>query len=216
MAARIPLIMPRFDRDTPHVVLRPFELDGRMLAPGSAFDRSRVTVRLHRLLYEQRKIGPSGYLDPATVLNGSFTHPKTEVQHDSSSELAVSTSGHSADATKMVSEGRCDTTETERFAFQGCACATYAGNKGPCATYEPGVNDRCVYCDHDKACHDGLKSGVNASNEGEKINMPPVRRLETRRVSGRWAVFEGDAKVSKLMTRDQARQLALTMAQCPA
>jgi hypothetical protein len=52
-----------------------------------------------------------------------------------------------------TSQGKCDVTLTERYANPGCVCATYAGNKGPCRSWEAGVNGRCVYCDHTMACH---------------------------------------------------------------
>ena len=53
-----------------------------------------------------------------------------------------------------VSQGLCDTTMTERFANPLCKCATYPANLGPCRDFEEGANGRCVYCDHDKICHD--------------------------------------------------------------
>jgi hypothetical protein len=52
-----------------------------------------------------------------------------------------------------VELGKCDVTLTERYANPGCVCATYAGNKGPCRSWEAGANGRCVYCDHTMACH---------------------------------------------------------------
>lgn len=50
----------------------------------------------------------------------------------------------------------CDTTKTPRKA---CAldCGTYAGNLGPCETWEAGSNERCAFCDHGKDCHDGRR-----------------------------------------------------------
>lgn len=50
-------------------------------------------------------------------------------------------------------QGLCDTTLTERFANPDCRCDTYAGNLGPCKTFEMGQGGRCVYCDHEAACH---------------------------------------------------------------
>lgn len=52
-----------------------------------------------------------------------------------------------------VAEGRCDVTLTERFTNPNCKCKTYAGNKGPCKTFEKGQSGSCVYCDHEQACH---------------------------------------------------------------
>lgn len=51
------------------------------------------------------------------------------------------------------SQGRCETTLTERFANPDCKCPTYAGNLGPCRTFEVGMSERCVYCDHERDCH---------------------------------------------------------------
>ncbi len=53
-------------------------------------------------------------------------------------------------------QGRCETTGTPRYALPSCACGTYAGNLGPCAAYRGGAVRRCVYCDHDLACHVAL------------------------------------------------------------
>lgn len=51
------------------------------------------------------------------------------------------------------SQGLCETTMTERFAFAGCRCKTYEGNLGPCKTFLEGAYHRCVYCDHGLECH---------------------------------------------------------------
>lgn len=48
--------------------------------------------------------------------------------------------------------GVCDTTGVRRYAIT-CICATYADNWGVCADWERGGNGRCVFCDHEKACH---------------------------------------------------------------
>jgi hypothetical protein len=50
-------------------------------------------------------------------------------------------------------EGRCETTNTERYANPACACPTYEGNMGPCRTWLAGLNGRCAYCDHLEECH---------------------------------------------------------------
>lgn len=52
----------------------------------------------------------------------------------------------------MTPQGRCDVTETLRFANRACNCRTYTGNLGPCADHEAGGNGRCVYCDHELTC----------------------------------------------------------------
>lgn len=56
-------------------------------------------------------------------------------------------------AERQASQGLCDTTMTERF-NRVCTCDTYAGNKGPCNTFEAGDNGRCAYCDHGHQCHE--------------------------------------------------------------
>jgi hypothetical protein len=56
----------------------------------------------------------------------------------------------------MESQGRCETTLTERFRFPECACGTYPDNLGPCLTWEEGGNGRCAYCDHGPVCHADL------------------------------------------------------------
>lgn len=53
----------------------------------------------------------------------------------------------------LGSQGRCETTLTERFENPECRCNTYEGNFGPCETFEIGANGNCVYCDHSSACH---------------------------------------------------------------
>jgi hypothetical protein len=52
-----------------------------------------------------------------------------------------------------ISQGLCETTNTERFVNPFCQCSTYAGNLGPCKSFEEGRNGRCVYCDHTHECH---------------------------------------------------------------
>ncbi len=51
------------------------------------------------------------------------------------------------------SQGRCETTLTERFKVDDCVCNTYPDNLGPCETYETGASGNCVYCDHEEECH---------------------------------------------------------------
>ncbi len=61
------------------------------------------------------------------------------------------------------SQGRCDTTETERFENPNCICKTYARNLGPCADHELGGNGRCCYCDHEMTC----KPAIAGNGEGK-------------------------------------------------
>jgi hypothetical protein len=60
--------------------------------------------------------------------------------------------GHWAARPKKEPLPLCETTLTPRLP---CAlrCGTYAGNLGPCETWEVGRSGRCVYCDHGKQCH---------------------------------------------------------------
>lgn len=68
--------------------------------------------------------------------------------------VALKRQREEAQANRVVaSQGLCDTTMTERF-DQVCTCDTYAGNKGPCNTFEAGDNGRCAYCDHGHQCHE--------------------------------------------------------------
>lgn len=62
------------------------------------------------------------------------------------------------------SQGRCETTLTERFEYPNCKCGTYPKNLGPCKTFLPGANPtRCAYCDHDIHCHEAV---ADAPKEG--------------------------------------------------
>lgn len=54
---------------------------------------------------------------------------------------------------RRAAQGRCATTLTERFHNPACRCPTYPTNLGPCVAFEAGGNGRCVYCDHEHACH---------------------------------------------------------------
>lgn len=54
------------------------------------------------------------------------------------------------------SQGRCETTLTERFHNPACKCKTYPGNLGPCKTFDAAAHCRCVYCDHTLECHQSL------------------------------------------------------------
>lgn len=55
-----------------------------------------------------------------------------------------------------TSQGLCETTLTERFAFDDCVCGTYPENMGPCRTFLPGLDGRCAYCDHRLGCHSAI------------------------------------------------------------
>lgn len=49
-----------FDRDADFVVLRPMRVGGNDLRPGDPFDKRAVSLRTHRVLFEQRKIDEVG------------------------------------------------------------------------------------------------------------------------------------------------------------
>jgi hypothetical protein len=68
------------------------------------------------------------------------------------------------------SQGLCETTSTERFFNPWCSCPTYPGNLGPCKTWEMGGNGRCVYCDHEVACHSQLR-GDDGKFPGDDIKL---------------------------------------------
>jgi hypothetical protein len=56
----------------------------------------------------------------------------------------------------IKSQGVCDTTLTERFEYLLCNCGTYPFNLGPCLTWTPNNENRCVYCDHGLECHQAI------------------------------------------------------------
>lgn len=65
------------------------------------------------------------------------------------------------------SQGLCETTLTERFENPNCKCKTYIGNLGPCRDFLAGSEGRCVYCDHERSCHDAVSGGA-----GERDRAP--------------------------------------------
>lgn len=54
--ARESIWLKPFCRDDDFVVIRPFDISGRTLQRGEAFDKSTVSTRTLRQLYEQRRI----------------------------------------------------------------------------------------------------------------------------------------------------------------
>lgn len=61
-----------------------------------------------------------------------------------------------------INDQKCDTTVTPRLDPKLCqGCATSPNNMGPCATYELGMNGRCVFCDHGQTCHPFEKKDAN-------------------------------------------------------
>jgi hypothetical protein len=56
-----------------------------------------------------------------------------------------------------TAQGRCETTQTERYVNAACTCDTYPENLGPCLRFEEGERSGfCVYCDHGVGCHQQL------------------------------------------------------------
>jgi hypothetical protein len=59
-------------------------------------------------------------------------------------------------------QGLCEATWTPRYLNPLCKCPTYKGNLGPCASFpdygffDASPNGRCVFCDHEWACHETL------------------------------------------------------------
>ena len=63
-----------------------------------------------------------------------------------------------------LAQGQCSTTLTHRFWISNCECGTYEENLGPCMTWNEGNEvGRCVYCDHDIACHRKLSAALYAA-----------------------------------------------------
>lgn len=52
-----------------------------------------------------------------------------------------------------ISQGLCETTNTERFQSDDCICITYSDNLGPCIEHMEGHSGKCVYCDHMLSCY---------------------------------------------------------------
>ena len=63
--ARASIWLAPFDRDAAYVVAKPFVLGGVMLRPGSPFDKSLVSVRRHRQLYQQRRLARAAHAPPS-------------------------------------------------------------------------------------------------------------------------------------------------------
>ena len=47
----------------------------------------------------------------------------------------------------------CDTTMTPRNPAHLCCCVKRTDEMGPCDTCQVGMGGRCVFCDHEGACH---------------------------------------------------------------
>lgn len=97
----------------------------------------------------------------------------------------------------------CETTKTLRFDNPLCQCKTYEGNLGPCIDFTEGANGRCVYCDHEKLCHDQLDSQLcsevkvssaggsphKVKNEPETMPIPNAKWVECL-AAGRHSSFQ--------------------------
>jgi hypothetical protein len=84
------------------------------------------------------------YPDPVTT---------EDFYHNRKCQTAIDGLNAVLDAIRAAAQGLCETTLTERFVNPDCRCNTYAGNLGPCKTFEVGQSGRCVYCDHEASCH---------------------------------------------------------------
>lgn len=71
----------------------------------------------------------------------------------------------------MKFQGYCDTTQSARYLNPLCKCPTYAGNFGPCGTFEAGGNGRCAYCDHEGNCHPQPEQ-ITVEPEGDASTKP--------------------------------------------
>lgn len=56
--------LKEFDRDADFEVLRPFRIAGIDQHPGQPFDKSLASVRTHRQLYNQRRVGVVEKIEP--------------------------------------------------------------------------------------------------------------------------------------------------------
>lgn len=80
-----------------------------------------------------------------------------------------------------ISQGLCDTTQTERFIPINCKCTTYPNNLGPCATFEIQLNGKCVYCDHLLECHEIIKEEKDPRDAEEiikRVNASPLKKFQ--------------------------------------
>lgn len=52
-----------------------------------------------------------------------------------------------------------------------CQCA-HSPDLGACDSYEQGANGRCVYCDHDKPCHESIGEYANGPLAPHRNHKP--------------------------------------------
>lgn len=87
------------------------------------------------------------------------------------------------------SQGKCDTTWTERFANPECSCGfTDIDGLGPCATYVGGSDPRCVYCAHLQPCHETILRPFGDKLTGFIAGAGTWSRHQTKlaRAAGGW------------------------------
>jgi hypothetical protein len=66
--ARASIWLKKFNRDAEFVVSRAFLLSGNEMRPGQPFNKTLVSVRMHRCLYDHRKIQMVDRLIPRVVV----------------------------------------------------------------------------------------------------------------------------------------------------
>lgn len=103
-----------------------------------------------------------------------------------------------------ISQGLCDTTQTERFVPVACKCPTYPSNLGPCATFEVQSNARCVYCDHLADCHQPVIEKL------EKFQTTGTRVVDAASELLDQLISECPAAESELISEIVLLQTALT------
>lgn len=117
-----------------------------------------------------------------------------------------------APAQGVKSQGRCDTTLTERFENPDCTCLTYAGNLGPCADHGgPSNNGRCVYCDHEMHCKPYLAPAQPVNTMLVEALNHAILLLESS-LQGQLGAFVNAMREEEL---PYLRNVAITAAQQP-
>lgn len=82
-----------FDRARDFTVVRPFTLDGRALAPGEAFDKSLLTTRRLRQLFDQRRLAMAPKLTASTSGASAADGRVYEVKHMGFGKYVVTRDG---------------------------------------------------------------------------------------------------------------------------
>lgn len=103
-------------------------------------------------------------------------------------------------------QGRCDTTQTERWDFP-CDCGSYAGNLGPCIQYEG--SGFCPYCAHAERCHQPIPDyDTDESANARLLEAMPLPRLYQYR-SGDGLMWECAVNFNDYPMRSSDRKIAI-------